>query len=133
MEEFEVSSFLPVDVRQDGTAMTLRLVGADGREISIRFAAPLSTQLAAALQQAAGEAADKLTGVPQQKGGAMRLTVREPQTVQLFEDQLSGRLIQIFDQGKPTEMAYAMPASATTALAQQLLAILRTPKPEAQN
>lgn len=135
-EIFNATGYLPPMVSDGGKIVTFGVIDETGNRLDISLPSPLNAQLIADLQNADAKARDLFLGIAQEKGSgaAVRRTVREPETVTAFRDELSGSFLIVFDDRLPTGMTFQMPPGAEVRLAQILLPLLRQkPDPSAKH
>lgn len=128
-EIFNATGYLPPIVSTDGKVVTFGVIDEAGNRLGISLPSPVNAQLIADLQNADAKAKDLFLGVPQEKGGgaAVRRTVRQPRTLAIQRDELSGSILLLIDDRLPTEMVFQMPPGSETQLGQAILPLLRQP------
>lgn len=131
-EPFAATSFMPPAVSGKGDAISVMLVNDDAQQVTFSLPASVTLPLINALQQAYNTAQERFHNRPAPAYGAVRMVVQQPTHVMPRYDELSGRAVLVFDQGKLSEMAYALPMDVLPDLAKMLLAIVehaRQPPP----
>jgi len=122
---FAPAKYLPPTVSADGKWVTLAFVGPEGEPFGFMLRSPDNAYLIADLQHADALARERYRGAPQEAGSLVQMTVREPKTVAVTHEPLTGAVILVFDPGTETEMAFRLPAGGEYTLAERLLPSLR--------
>jgi hypothetical protein len=134
-EPFAATSFMPPEVSAKGDTISVMLVNDAAEQVTFTLPAAVTSPLINALQQAYNTAQERFHNRPTAAHGAVRMVVQQPTHVLPRYDELSGRAVLVFDQGKLSEMAYALPMEVLPDLAKMLLAIVEHARqpPQAMN
>jgi len=122
-DTFAATSFMPPNISADGKTVSVVLVKDDTQQVTFSLPTPIAPHLINALQHAYNVAQERFQGKQPQPYGAVRMAVQQPSHVAPHYDELSGRAVLVFDQGKLSEMAYALPMEVLPDLAKMLLAV----------